>query len=259
MVAGKEARNNQKRILAHVPHLEMMKHKRLMGLLSLQDMWKMVCKWRAFTGLKNEGITDVVEGTEETEIPFIDLCEADSNCGSGDCNDKFDERSTPTKGDEKEGDIMNLRTEFAEQDGDEDGGSDSDIIDAENTIANEEEDNFSKTPFDEQCKAVKRKAGSSRTTGSWKNGMDGTKTLAPRRIMELFHISGCDKVRIGIKKLKTIRVRDMPSFSKFILLRVFKNIIAKIALSFAPKNYQQLIYDVMENLGYPLSREGSSA
>lgn len=68
---------------------------------------------------------------------------------------------------------------------------------------------------------------------------------------EFFKIYGCEKGKIGIKKIRTLKVKCIPRANKSILLRVMKNIVLKVAHSFLPKDYKQLLFEVMENLSYP--------
>lgn len=187
---------------------------------------------------------------ENMEITLIELSEADSNGESGEGSDTLHESTAVIEEFEAGRAAVNAINISTHENGTEDSDIDRYFIYVESGTDNEEEGNSSRTPRKKARRGGKGTAVSSCTARSTKSGQDGTKKLATRLIMEFFYVSGCNKSRVHVKKLKAIRVREMTSLNKFVLVRVLKNIIVKIAMSFEPKDYLQLIYDVLQNMGY---------
>lgn len=69
--------------------------------------------------------------------------------------------------------------------------------------------------------------------------------------MDFVNIYGCDKGKFGLKKFKKTRIERMPSINKEVAVCIVKNILMKVTFSFIPKDHMKLIYEVMEQFGYP--------
>lgn len=69
--------------------------------------------------------------------------------------------------------------------------------------------------------------------------------------MECFCVSGCDKGKVGLKKLKNMKVRNIQSCTKAILIRIIKNMILIITYPFVPLHHEKMLFEVVQNMEYP--------
>lgn len=81
------------------------------------------------------------------------------------------------------------------------------------------------------------------------NEMDAmmSEKVSCRHIMDVIGISGRDKGRLGLRRLKKMKMNQLESQKRKLLLRVFRTIVKKAAISFLPVDPDSLIAEALRD------------
>lgn len=91
----------------------------------------------------------------------------------------------------------------------------------------------------------------SRTAANFRKILEKkTPSVAPRIIMDALKISGDDKGKVGVRKLKYKEMAEIDDKQTKTLFRVVRNIFIRTAKSFLPKDTETLLCAAVEELPF---------